>query len=58
VGLGLSIVKSLAEGMGGTVSYEKTPGEARFIIRVPLAVDQLDHIETGGWASLPTEGAA
>lgn len=58
VGLGLSIVKSLAEGMGGSVSYEKTPGEARFIIRVPLAVDQLDHIETGGWASLPTEGAA
>ncbi|MDH3539576.1 MAG: ATP-binding protein [Acidimicrobiia bacterium] len=55
VGLGLSIVKSLAEGMGGSVSYEKTPEEVRFIVRVPLAAEQPDIIETGGWA---TEGAA
>ncbi len=55
VGLGLSIVKSLAEGMGGSVSYEKEPGEVRFIIRVPLAATQPDMRETGGWA---TEGAA
>jgi signal transduction histidine kinase len=55
VGLGLSIVKSLAEGMGGAVSYEKTPEEVRFIVRVPLAAEQPDVIETGGWA---TEGAA
>jgi signal transduction histidine kinase len=58
VGLGLSIVKSLAEGMGGSVSYEKTPEEARFIVRVPLAAEQPDIIETGGWASEPVEGAA
>lgn len=58
VGLGLSIVKSLAEGMGGSVSYEKTPQEVRFIIRVPLAIDQPDITETGGWASEPVEGAA
>lgn len=55
VGLGLSIVKSLAEGMGGTVTYEKTPAEVRFIVRVPLAATEPDLRETGGWA---TEGAA
>ncbi|NNC74171.1 MAG: hypothetical protein HKN93_01540, partial [Acidimicrobiia bacterium] len=55
VGLGLSIVKSLAEGMGGSVSYEKVAGEVRFIVRVPLAAEQPDIIETGGWAA---EGAA
>ena len=58
VGLGLSIVKSLAEGMGGSVSYEKVPGEVRFIVRVPLAAEQPDIIETGGWATGPIEGAA
>lgn len=55
VGLGLSIVKSLAEGMGGSVSYEKTTDDVRFIVRVPMAAEQPDIIETGGWA---TEGAA
>ena len=58
VGLGLSIVKSLAEGMGGSVSYEKTSGDVRFIIRVPMAVEQPDLIEMGGWADEPAEGAA
>jgi signal transduction histidine kinase len=58
VGLGLSIVKSLAEGMGGSVSYEKTPDEVRFIVRVPMAAEQPDIIETGGWATGPVEGAA
>jgi len=58
VGLGLSIVKSLAEGMGGSVSYEKTPDEVRFIVRVPMAAEQPDIIETGGWATEPVEGAA
>lgn len=58
VGLGLSIVKSLAEGMGGSVSYQKTPDEVRFIVRVPLAAEQPDIIETGGWATGPVEGAA
>ncbi len=58
VGLGLSIVKSLVEGMGGSVSYEKTPDEVRFIVRVPLAAEEPDIIETGGWAAEPVEGAA
>jgi signal transduction histidine kinase len=58
VGLGLSIVKSLAEGMGGSVSYEKASGDVQFIIRVPMAVEQPDLIEMGGWADEPAEGAA
>lgn len=37
VGLGLSIVKSLTEGMGGTVEYARILGETCFIVRVPLA---------------------
>jgi signal transduction histidine kinase len=37
VGLGLSIVKSLAEGMGGTVGYSRADGLTRFIVDVPLA---------------------
>ena len=48
VGLGLSIVKSLAEGMGGSVTYEKTSGEVRFIVRVPLAVTETGE-DTGDW---------
>ena len=36
VGLGLSIVKSLAEGMGGSVSYERSDGWTSFVVRVPL----------------------
>lgn len=58
VGLGLSIVKSLAEGMGGSVSYERAPDEVRFIVRVPMAAEQPDIIETGGWATGSVEGAA
>lgn len=37
VGLGLSIVKSLAEGMGGTVGYERRGNLTRFTVDVPLA---------------------
>lgn len=37
VGLGLSIVKSLAEGMDGKVSYSREGGVTRFMVEVPLA---------------------
>lgn len=37
VGLGLSIVRALAEGMGGAVWYERREGWTSFVIRVPLA---------------------
>ncbi len=37
VGLGLSIVRILAEGMGGSVAYERVDGETRFVVMVPLA---------------------
>lgn len=38
VGLGLSIVRALAEGMGGAVWYERRSGWTCFLVRVPLAV--------------------
>ena len=37
VGLGLSIVSALAEGMGGAVWYERLGDWTSFIVRVPLA---------------------
>jgi signal transduction histidine kinase len=36
VGLGLSIVRSLADGMGGTVTYHRRAGETCFSVRLPL----------------------
>jgi signal transduction histidine kinase len=37
VGLGLSIVRSLIEGMGGEVYYEREDDETAFVIVLPLA---------------------
>jgi signal transduction histidine kinase len=37
VGLGLSIVKSLVDGMGGAVSYARVGDESHFVVRLPLA---------------------
>lgn len=37
VGLGLSIVHSLTDGMGGSVKYERVDGRTRFLVRLPLA---------------------
>ena len=37
VGLGLSIVRALADGMSGSVEYERRDGETRFIVAMPLA---------------------
>jgi len=37
VGLGLSIVRALAEGMGGAVWYERRRGWTSFVVRIPLA---------------------
>jgi signal transduction histidine kinase len=48
VGLGLSIVKSLAEGMGGTVDYRRVLGETIFSVRVPLKSDQGEVVEPRG----------
>ena len=36
VGLGLSIVRALAEGMGGSVSYRRRDGWSEFVVSVPL----------------------
>ena len=37
VGLGLSIVHALAQGMGGSVSYRRVNGDTYFAVRMPLA---------------------
>ena len=37
VGLGLSIVRALTEGMGGAVWYERREGWTSFVVRVPIA---------------------
>jgi signal transduction histidine kinase len=37
VGLGLSIVRILAEGMSGSAAYERADGQTRFIVTFPTA---------------------
>lgn len=54
VGLGLSIVRALAEGMGGAVWYERRAGWTSFVVRVPLATQSASlprhaAAQTGGW---------
>lgn len=39
VGLGLAIVHALAQGMGGSVRYERRGGSTVFTVRLPLAED-------------------
>ena len=56
VGLGLSIVRALAEGMGGAVWYERRAGWTSFVVRVPLAVPpEASHLREPaivmGWTS-------
>ena len=36
VGLGLSIVRALGEGMGGAVHYERKDGWTRFVLTLPV----------------------
>jgi signal transduction histidine kinase len=40
VGLGLSIVHALTNGMGGSVVHERIAGETRFVLRIPLAAGE------------------
>lgn len=49
VGLGLSIVHALAQGMGGSVSYARIDDETHFACRVPLAADVAPD-EESPWA--------
>ena len=39
VGLGLSIVHALLQGMGGSITHNRTEGKTRFTIRLPLALN-------------------
>ena len=40
VGIGLSIVRALVEGMGGTIGYARTGGWTQFKVSVPLSKSQ------------------
>lgn len=60
VGLGLSIVHALAQGMGGSVSYQRVNDETHFVLRMPLAGEgaaRLSAIE-GGLEPPPSQLAA
>lgn len=54
VGLGLSIVRALAEGMNGSASYRRTGGWSEFVVRVPMRPGseygsrQRSHLNEGG----------
>jgi len=58
VGLGLSIVRALAEGMGGAVWYERREGWTSFVVRVPLAAHQPSDLAArdGNGARRPVPG--
>ena len=42
VGLGLSIVRLLAEGMGGEVGYERVGEETRFSVAFPVVAESVE----------------
>ena len=57
VGLGLAVVKILAEGMDGQVRYEREGGWSRFIVDLPAregstGVRQLPRVEAQGSRSI------
>jgi two-component system OmpR family sensor kinase len=56
VGLGLSIVHALTQGMGGSISYQRINGETHFTIRLPIAGTAEDglHAIEGGRTQQPT----
>jgi signal transduction histidine kinase len=59
VGLGLSIVRSLADGMGGTVTYRRYDGESCFSVRLPLGRSEAGGLEkVGGQHALTARFAA
>ena len=43
VGLGLSIVQALLQGMGGSITHARTEGKTIFTVRLPLALDLESH---------------
>ena len=57
VGLGLSIVHALTQGMGGSIAYERIGGETHFTIRLPLAGDGLHAIDGGRNRTATTSGS-
>lgn len=58
VGLGLSIVRALTEGMGGAVWYERSAGWTSFVVRVPVSTDaptNTSHREPGQIPQRPSD---
>ena len=43
VGLGLSIVQALLQGMGGSITHARTEGKTIFTVRLPLVIDMETH---------------
>jgi two-component system OmpR family sensor kinase len=56
VGLGLSIVHALAQGMGGSIGYDRINGETHFTIRLPLAGENEAGLRVG--EEEPGDGAS
>ena len=62
VGLGLSIVNALAQGMGGSITYQRTNNQTHFIARLPLTTTTTTTTQTHPGPSVeqsppPVEGA-
>lgn len=53
VGLGLSIVRALAEGMGGSVSYRRVDGWSEFIVDIPEARRPSGRVHSAGEKTSP-----
>jgi two-component system OmpR family sensor kinase len=56
-GLGLAIVRAVAEAHGGTVSVDRAPsGGARFVVRLPAAIaPSQDSVPAGAGFGIPGE---
>jgi signal transduction histidine kinase len=58
VGIGLSIVRALCEGMGGTITYDRGDGWTRFSVRVPLAEASAREVDRSSTWDAPSPAHA
>ncbi len=57
VGLGLSIVNALTQGMGGSISYQRVDSQTHFMVRLPLAAADTPAALTNKSSSRADTGA-